>query len=68
MKYNSYLLFLYLLIIFLTIYYILTHKVKYDVEGYQSTYVSINDNSNESSEYSKTVDLPLTFPFSCKNF
>lgn len=68
MKYNSYLLFLYLLIIFLTIYYILIHIVKYDVEGYQSTYVSVNDNANESPEYSKTVDLPLTFPFSCKNF
>lgn len=31
-----------------------------NIEGYQSTYVD--------TEYSKTVDLPITFPFSCKNF
>jgi hypothetical protein len=30
-----------------------------NIEGYQSTY---------SNEYLKTVDLPITFPFSCKNF
>ncbi len=38
------------------------------IEGYQSRYHNMNDNSNENPEYSKTVDLPLTFPFSCKNF
>jgi hypothetical protein len=71
MKYNSYLLFLYLIIFFTLICCSINH-----IEGYQSTYnaeehklnVNVNDNSNESSEYSKTVDLPLTFPFSCKNF
>lgn len=31
-------------------------------EGYESNYF------NQSNESSKTVDLPLTFPFSCKNF
>lgn len=29
-------------------------------EGYQSTYGNLN--------YSQTVDLPINFPFSCKNF
>lgn len=42
-------------IIIIMIYYILPNEIK--MEGYQTI-----------SEYSKTVDLPITFPFSCKNF
>lgn len=54
-------IFLYLFGIII-IYYILSRifSNKIGIEGYQSTY--------NSPEYSKTVDLPITFPFSCKNF
>jgi hypothetical protein len=52
-------IFLYLLGIilgFIIIYYTLRLFMITNIEGYQS------------DEYSKTVDLPITFPFSCKNF
>lgn len=54
-------IFLYLFGIII-IYYILSRifATQLRIEGYQSTY--------SSQEYSKTVDLPITFPFSCKNF
>jgi hypothetical protein len=52
-------IFLYLFGILL-LYYIISRT---KIEGYQSTY-----DAAENSEYSKTVDLPITFPFSCKNF
>ena len=54
-------IFLYLLGLII-IYCIFTCFMLTNVEGYQSTYY------NESDEYSKTIDLPITFPFSCKNF
>ncbi len=54
-------IFLYLLGLVI-IYYILTRFMITNIEGYQSTYY------NNSDEYSKTIDLPITFPFSCKNF
>lgn len=55
MKNNIFLFLLGLIII----YYIFTYFMLTNIEGYQSTY---------SNEYSKTVDLPITFPFSCRNF
>lgn len=55
MKINIFLFLLGLIMI----YCIFTHFMMTNIEGYQSTY---------SDEYSKTVDLPITFPFSCKNF
>lgn len=55
-KYVIYIFF----IIFL--YYYFTKLKPSIFEGYETNYF------NEANEYSKTVDLPLTFPFSCKNF
>jgi hypothetical protein len=49
---------LFLFIIFLFILFILFNKNI--IEGYQSTYQNLN--------YSQSVDLPIVFPFSCKNF
>lgn len=58
----KYILFFCLLIGFFIYFLLVNYKI---LEGYES---NMNDNSNENSDYSKTVDLPLTFPFSCKNF
>ena len=58
----KYILFFYLLMGFFIYFLLVNYKI---LEGYES---NMNDNSNENSDYSKTVDLPLTFPFSCKNF
>jgi len=52
----------------IAIYYVLSRIFIKTIEGYESIYYNMNDNSNENQEYSKTVDLHLTFPFSCKNF
>lgn len=52
-------IFLYLLGI-IVIYYMISRLILNKMEGYENT--------NSDSDYSKTVDLPITFPFSCKNF